>query len=248
MYAKQEEQRLYSTAKSMISKAEILPADADALKEVINYADWRYYVQSDPVLSDLEYDTLFKQLKTLEAKHPELVSPGSPTQRIANGLSERFTTVSHLVPMLSLDNTYNAEDLRDWDKRCRDAVGNDTLIEYCAEPKYDGASISLIYENDALVRGATRGDGIMGDDITVNIRQMRSIPLSATFMKYGVQQIEIRGEVVIHKNVFETFNEQRVAEGQPPLANPRNAASGTLRMLDPCGDTQTRYYSHTCTT
>lgn len=237
MYAKQDEQHLYHLAKAYVDKKDILSTadartDIDNLKMIINFADWRYYVQSDPVLSDFEYDTLFKQLKGLEEKYPEQVTVDSPTQRIANGLSEKFPSVSHLVPMLSLDNTYNADDLRDWDKRCRDAIG-DSTIEYCVEPKYDGASISLIYENGKLVRGATRGDGIMGDEITVNIRQMKSVPLSAAFMNYGVQQVEIRGEVVIHKNVFEAFNEQRIAEGQPPLANPRNAASGTLRMLDP---------------
>jgi DNA ligase (NAD+) len=234
MYTNQDEQSLYKKAKSLFDRKEpSVAVNVDELKEVINFADWRYYVQSDPVLSDMEYDTLFKQLKHLEEKNPELMTADSPTQRIAKGLSEKFAPVSHLVPMLSLDNTYNAEDLRDWDKRCRAAVGDGATIEYCAEPKYDGASISLIYEKGSLVRGATRGDGIMGEEITINVRQMRSIPLSAAFAKYGVQQVEIRGEAVIHKSVFENFNKQRVAEGLAPLANPRNAASGTLRMLDP---------------
>ena len=134
--------------------------------------------------------------------------------------------------MLSLDNTYNAEDLTDWDRKCRDLAQTD-MIEYCVEPKYDGASISLIYEKGQLVRGATRGDGVMGEDITTNVRQIKSLPLSATLMQQGVEQVEIRGEAVIHKNVFEAFNKQRIAEGLSPLANPRNAASGTLRILDP---------------
>ncbi len=235
MYAKNDEQRLYKKAKDLIDgKNNVADASGaiDALKEVINFADWRYYVESDPTFSDFEYDTLFKQLKQLEEQNPSLVTIDSPTQRVAKGISEKFAPVSHLVPMLSLDNTYNAEDLRDWDKRCHDALSEGT-IEYCAEPKYDGASISLVYEHDKLVRGATRGDGIMGEEITINVRQMKSIPLSAAFTKYGVAQVEIRGESVIHKNVFEEFNKQRVAEGLVPLANPRNAASGTLRMLDP---------------
>jgi DNA ligase (NAD+) len=134
--------------------------------------------------------------------------------------------------MLSLDNTYNADDLRDWDRRCKELAGTDD-IEYCAEPKYDGASISLIYENGQLVRGATRGDGVMGEEVTTNIRQIRSVPLSAAFTKDNINQIEIRGEVVINKDVFAAYNTQRISEGLSPLANPRNAASGTLRILDP---------------
>ncbi len=176
--------------------------------------------------------TFLKKLKSLEEKYPESVTPDSPTQRVSKGLSERFPTVSHLVPMLSLDNTYNAEDLTDWDRRCRELAGMDEL-EYCVEPKYDGASISLIYNGDHLTRGATRGDGVMGEDVTANIRQIKAIPLSAALIKEGIIQIEIRGEIVIHKSVFDIFNKQRASEGLSPLANPRNAASGTLRMLDP---------------
>ena len=226
--------RLYEQAKNLLTEPAGMKVQEaiDQLKEVINYADWKYYVQSNPVLADQEYDALFKLLKHTEDKNPELVSADSPTQRIAKGISERFPTVSHLVPMLSLDNTYNADDLNDWDRKCRELAGADVL-EYCVEPKYDGASVSLIYENGALSRGATRGDGIMGEDVTINVRQIKSLPLSATLVAKGVEQIEIRGEVVIHKNVFEAFNKQRMAEGQPPLANPRNAASGTLRILDP---------------
>lgn len=209
------------------------PEDMQRLADILRWADWRYYVQSDPSLADFEYDTLFKKLRALEEAHPDEASPDSPTQRVAKGLSERFPTVAHLVPMLSLDNTYNAEDLRDWDRKVRAGAGEGVAVEYCVEPKYDGASISLIYEDDRLVRGATRGDGVMGEDITPNIRQIRSIPLSAAFAKSSVRQIEIRGEVVIHKEVFAAYNAQRAAEGLAPLANPRNAASGTLRMLDP---------------
>ena len=233
MYSSQDEKRLYEQAKHLMKHDAANAGETiTQLREVIIYADWKYYVQSDPVLADVEYDTLFKKLKQLEEKHPELVTEDSPTQRVALGLSERFPTVSHLVPMLSLDNTYNADDLTDWDRKCHELAETED-IEYCVEPKYDGAGISLIYDNGSLTRGTTRGDGVMGEDVTTNIRQIKAIPLSAAFQKYGVKQIEIRGEIVIHKNVFETFNKQRVSEGLSPLANPRNAASGTLRILDP---------------
>lgn len=233
MYTTQDEQRLYTQAKALLNADNSnVKETVVQLREVLNYADWKYYVQSEPVLADFEYDTLFKKLQHLEEQYPEHVTGDSPTQRVAKGLSEKFPAVSHLVPMLSLDNTYNADDLRDWDRRCKELAGTDE-IEYCAEPKYDGASISLIYENGQLLRGATRGDGVMGEEVTINIKQIRSIPLSAAFTKDNVNQIEIRGEVVINKDVFAAYNTQRIAEGLSPLANPRNAASGTLRILDP---------------
>ncbi len=232
MYTPQDEQRYYQRAKELLDIQNEDVAIIEELREAINYFDWKYYVQDEPVLADVEYDTLFKKLKDLEYKYPEHVTIDSPTQRVAKGLSEKFPTVSHLVPMLSLDNTYNADDLKDWDKRCKDFAGTDD-IEYCVEPKYDGASISVIYENGQLVRAATRGDGVQGEEITTNAKLIRSLPLSAKFNDAGISQIEIRGEVVIHKDVFAAFNEQRAAEGLAPLANPRNAASGTLRMLDP---------------
>ncbi len=232
MYTKADEQRLHAQAKSLLKTTGDDEAAILALRDVINYADWKYYVQDEPVLADVEYDTLYKSLKALEVKYPEHVTADSPTQRVAIGLSEKFPAVSHLVPMLSLDNTYNAEDLRDWDKRCKDFAGTND-IEYCVEPKYDGASISLIYENGKLTRAATRGDGVMGEEITTNAKMIRSLPLSAAFDKQGITQVEIRGEVVIHKKVFAAYNEQRAADGLAPLANPRNAASGTLRILDP---------------
>lgn len=233
MYTTQDEQRLYNQAKALIDADSANIEDTILqLREVLNYADWKYYVQSEPVLADVEYDTLFKKLQHLEEQYPEHITGDSPTQRVAKGLSEKFPAVSHLVPMLSLDNTYNADDLRDWDRRCKELAGTND-IEYCAEPKYDGASISLIYENGQLVRGATRGDGVMGEEVTTNIRQIRSVPLSAAFTKDNINQIEIRGEVVINKDVFAAYNTQRISEGLSPLANPRNAASGTLRILDP---------------
>ncbi len=233
MYTPEQEKYFYEQGKYLLdTQEEAIEETITRLREVILYADWKYYVQSEPVFSDFEYDSLYKKLLALEEKYPEHLTDDSPTQRVAKGLTEKFPPVAHLVPMLSLDNTYNAQDLRDWDRRCKEYAGTDR-ITYCAEPKYDGASISLIYENGKLVRGATRGDGVMGEEITTNIRQIKSIPLSAGFVKDGVQQIEIRGEVVIHKDVFAAYNEQRTKDNLPPLANPRNAASGTLRILDP---------------
>lgn len=202
------------------------------LRQVLRFHENRYYILNDPLLADVEYDRLYKALEHLEAADPALITPDSPTQRVARELSKDFPTVAHLVPMLSLENSYNADDLLDWDRKARELSGIDT-VRYCVEPKFDGASISLIYDNDLLSRGATRGDGVSGDDITVNIRQIRSVPLSAAFSRYGVQQIEIRGEVLINKANFKKFNDQLAEQNLAPLANPRNAAAGSLRMKDP---------------
>jgi DNA ligase (NAD+) len=163
------------------------------LRSILRFHEYRYYILNDPLISDFEYDSLYKALEKLESENPSLITPDSPTQRVAKGLGTDFQKVTHLVPMLSLENSYNADDLIDWDRKAKEASGKD-MIEYCAEPKFDGASISLIYENDLLIRGATRGDGTEGEDITTNIKQIRSIPLSANFSEYGIQQIEIRGD------------------------------------------------------
>ena len=234
MYTPQEQQRIFQLAKSILGNTLSIDAAmaAPQLREIIVYADWSYYVENEPVLADAEYDHLFAMLKKIEQDNPLLKTDDSPTQRVAYGISERLPTVAHLVPMLSLDNTYNAEDLNDWAKRCSGLIPDEQIV-FCVEPKYDGASISLIYENGKLVRAATRGDGVYGEEITTNVKQIKSIPLSAAFENSQVHQIEIRGEVVIHKNTFAELNKQRANEGQAPLANPRNAASGTLRMLDP---------------
>ena len=202
------------------------------LRDVLRFHENRYYVLNDPLISDAEYDKLYKDLEKLENEDPQLITPDSPTQRVGNSLNKDFITVPHLVGMLSLENSYNATDLNDWDKRLKKLL-NVTHLEYSAEPKFDGASISLIYENDLLVRAATRGDGIAGDDITTNIKQIRSVPLSAKFSNYGIKRIEIRGEVLMTKIIFKKYNESLVDQGSAPLANPRNAASGSLRMKDP---------------
>ncbi len=210
------------------------PVDAKniaALRAVLRFHEYRYYILNDPLLSDPEYDRLYKMLEKAEQAHPEWISPDSPTQRVGGGLVKSFPKVDHLVPMLSLDNSYEAADLEDWDRRARELSGRDNL-EYCVEPKFDGASISLIYEHDLLVRAATRGDGVTGDEITTNIKQIRSVPLSAAFSDYGISQVEIRGEVLMNKENFARYNQQLMEEGLPPLANPRNAAAGTLRIKD----------------
>ena len=214
------------------SKDAVCPDQINPLKKVLRFHEYRYYVMSDPLVSDFEYDQLYQLLQRTEKVNPELITSDSPTQRVGSSLNQSFITVQHLVPMLSLDNSYNAEDLTDFDRKARELSGLDN-IEYCIEPKFDGASISLIYENDLLVRAATRGDGVEGEDITNNIKQIRSIPLSAAFSKYGIQQIEIRGEIIMSKQSFVRYNEQLAAQNLAPLANPRNAASGSLRMKDP---------------
>lgn len=206
--------------------------ETEDLREVLRFHEYRYYVLNNPLISDSEYDLLFKKLETAEANHRDWITSDSPTQRVGAVLNSQFSTVPHLVPMLSLENSYNTDDLADWDRKAREA-GKATSIIYSVEPKYDGASISVIYENDLLVRSATRGDGVQGDDITTNSRQIRNLPLRAPFSKYGIQTIEIRGEVVMTKKSFEAFNSKLMENGQPPLANPRNAAAGTLRMKDP---------------
>jgi DNA ligase (NAD+) len=215
-----------------ISERTINALDVSDLRETITQCDKLYYVQDNPVLADAEYDALFAALKQIEKEQPELITATSPTQRVAHGLSASFENVAHLVPMLSLENSYNADDLNDWDRKCKELTES-TEITYCVEPKYDGASISLIYDKDILSRAATRGDGVKGDDVTVNIKQIKSIPLQAAFSNYGFNQIEVRGEILINKNKFEQYNNQLIAKGLTPLANARNATSGSLRLKDP---------------
>ena len=235
MYSADQTRDCQALSHSLLEKSTsraIKAKDIESLRAVLRFQEYRYYILNDPLISDFEYDTLYKELERLEKEDPALVVPDSPTQRVFIGLTKEFPTVQHLVPMLSLDNSYNAEDLVDWDRRTRELTGLNE-IEYCVEPKFDGASISLIYENDLLMRGATRGDGVQGDDITVNIRQIRSVPLSAKFSEYGIQQIEIRGEVLLTKSNFKKYNDLLAEQNIPPLANPRNAAAGSLRIKDP---------------
>lgn len=206
--------------------------DVNDLREVIKYHDWKYYVQAEPSISDVEYDKIFKALKDIEAQFPELISPDSPTQQVAQVLTNDFKTVAHTVPMLSLSNSYNAEDLNDFDESIR-KLSTLENFNYCVEPKYDGASIALVYENDVLVRAATRGNGTEGEEITSNAKEIKNIPNQANFSKYGIHKIELRGEVVIENGLFEKMNAEREAEGLKVFQNSRNTASGSLRMKDP---------------
>ena len=232
MYSKSQTIDLQDKTKSLLvhTKGYTIKQIED-LREVLRFHEYRYYILSDPLISDKEYDQLYQALVSMEEKNPSSVTPDSPTQRVARGITASFPVVQHLVPMLSLQNSYNAEDLVDFDRKARELSGKER-IDYCVEPKFDGASISIIYENDHFVRGATRGDGVEGEEITTNLKQVRSIPLSAKFSAYGIQQIEIRGEVMMNKSNFRKYNELIVAEGSAPLANPRNAASGALRIKD----------------
>jgi DNA ligase (NAD+) len=232
MYKEQSIKQLQQLTQTFLKSSSInLKTEIEKLKSILRFHEYRYYVQNDPLISDFEYDTLYKQLEKYEKEHPESITSDSPTQRVGAGLVKDFPKVQHLVPMLSLDNSYNADDLLDWDRKCRELSGLD-MVEYTVEPKFDGASISLIYEDDLLTRGATRGDGSVGDEITTNVKQIRSVPLSAAFSEYGIQQIEIRGEVLMNKNNFKAYNDTLIEEGIPPLANPRNAAAGSLRIKD----------------
>ena len=235
MYSSDQTHRLQKLTTTLLSSAREKALDkarVEDLREVLRFHEYRYAILNEPLVSDFEYDTLYKALEKIEQESPELISPDSPTQRVASGLTKEFPTVQHLVPMLSLENSYNEEDLLDWDRKARELTGLEEL-DYCIEPKFDGASISLIYENDRLLRGVTRGDGVAGDEITTNIRQIRSVPLSAAFSRYGIQLIEIRGEVLMNKSNFAKYNAQLAEQNIPPLANPRNAAAGSLRIKDP---------------
>lgn len=209
-----------------------LEARLRQLRDEIRHHEERYYVANDPEIADAEFDGLLKELQTLEAEHPELVTPDSPTQRVAGRISDGFQTVEHLVPMLSLDNTYNAEELRAFDERIRRAASlGETGVAYVAELKIDGLSIALTFEHGRLVRGATRGDGQRGEDVTANVRTIRVVPL---LLKHGPEtRVEIRGEVYLPREVFERTNRERVLAGEPAFANPRNAAAGAMRNIDP---------------
>ncbi len=230
MYNKAQIQQFQTITKEFLQNPHDI--DLETLRKVLKFHEYQYYVAAAPLISDYEYDVLYQQLVALEAASPLLITKDSPSQRVGNSLNNAFETVPHLVPMLSLENSYNAEDLIDFDRKAKEGAGVE-MITYCVEPKFDGASISLIYENDLLVRACTRGDGIAGDDITQNIKQIKSIPLSIPLSHYGIQQLEIRGEVIMSKKAFHDFNERLKEKNIATLANPRNAAAGSLRMKDP---------------
>ena len=201
------------------------------LRELLDYHNHRYYVLDDPEIPDAEYDRLFRELQTLEAAHPDLLSADSPTQRVGGKAVSEFPEVRHDRPMLSLNNAFEAGDVEAFDRRVREALGVD-VVEYAADPKFDGLAVSLRYENGRLVRGATRGDGHAGEDVTANLKTIRSIPLrlfGATFPPV----LEIRGEVLMLRRNFELLNQAQASVGAKLFANPRNAAAGSLRQMDP---------------
>ncbi len=204
---------------------------AAQLREEINYHNYRYYVLDSPVISDAQYDKLLRELQDLEAKYPELIAPDSPTQRVGAKPSAAFGQVRHRLPMTSMDNAFSEQEARDWDRRCREGLERDKLT-YTAEPKFDGTSVSLRYEDGVLVQAGTRGDGTTGEDITANVRTIRTVPLHLQG-KGWPRVIEVRGEVVIPKKDFERLNAEQLKRGEKVFANPRNAAAGSLRQLDP---------------
>jgi len=213
-----------------------LAKEIDKLRTEIRYHEHRYYVLADPEISDFEFDQLMQRLQELERQHPELVTPDSPTQRVGGQPAEEFPKVRHSTQMLSLDNTYAVEELRDFDRRVRELSGR-ANVEYVAELKLDGLSMALTYENGVLTHGVTRGDGITGEDVTANIKTIRSVPLRIDPKKLELiaspPRFEVRGEVIMGRKAFEQLNAQREAAGEPKFANPRNSAAGTMRQLDP---------------
>ena len=208
---------------------------AAELREVIRRHEHLYYVLSKPEISDRDFDALDRELRDLEAAHPDLVTPDSPTQRVGEAPLSEFPSVAHKEPMLSLENTYSEEEVREFEGRIRRQLG-DPALSYVAEPKIDGLSLSVTYENGLLVRAVTRGDGKIGDDVTANARTIRSLPLALTAPRDGrtiPESIEVRGEVYLPRSVFTKLNEERMRNDEEPFVNPRNAASGAMKQLDP---------------
>ncbi len=219
----------------MASQSKDVEKKIEALREKIRYHEYLYYVVDNPEISDLEFDKLMRQLKDLEAEHPELITADSPTQRVGGKPREGFVKVPHSSPMLSLDNTYSEDELRDWERRVHELSGR-SEVEYVCELKLDGMSLALIYEDGKLVRGITRGDGSVGEDVTLNVRTVRSVPLSIPkekLKKAGIPvDFEVRGELLMPTASFKKINEERERNGLPTFANPRNFTAGTVRQLD----------------
>jgi len=222
--------------KAGTAKARDAAKEVERLREDIRRNEYLYYVADDPKISDAEFDRLMERLKKLEAENPKLRTPDSPTQRVGGAPREGFQQVRHSVPMVSLDNAFSFDSLGEFDRRVRELTGREK-VDYIAEHKFDGLSLSLLYEKGALVRGVTRGDGTTGEDVTPNVKTIRSIPLTidpALLKKAGVPgTFEVRGEVIMTRKAFEALNEQQAEQGGKIFANPRNAAAGAVRMLDP---------------
>ncbi|MGB7393767.1 MAG: NAD-dependent DNA ligase LigA, partial [Pricia sp.] len=201
----------------------------ESLRQELREHNHNYYVLDSPTISDYEFDTKLKELQELEEKHPEYHDPNSPTLRVGGGVTKNFETVPHDYRMYSLDNSYSKEDLEDWEKRIQRILG-DAEVEFTCELKYDGASISLTYENGELSRAITRGDGFQGDDVTTNVKTIRSVPLR---LKGNYpEKFDIRGEIVLPFEGFAQMNAKRVENGEEPYMNPRNTASGSLKLQD----------------
>jgi DNA ligase (NAD+) len=219
----------------MAATGKDLDKKIESLREKIRHHEYLYYVVDNPEISDADFDKLMRQLKDLEAEHPELVTPDSPTQRVGGKPREGFVKVPHSSPMLSLDNTYSEEELRDWERRVHELSGRKD-VDYVCELKLDGMSLALIYEEGKLVRGITRGDGSVGEDVTLNVRTVRSVPLSIPkekLKKAGIPaDFEVRGELLMPTESFKKINEERERNGLPTFANPRNFTAGTVRQLD----------------
>ncbi len=215
-----------------MAKAVSAPQQIEKLREEIRRHEELYYVLDNPQISDAEYDALLEKLQKLEQEHPDQITPDSPTQRVGGRPAEGFSEVVHRRPMLSLDNSYNIDELRAFDQRCQ-RLADGRSLEYVAELKIDGLSLSLHYENEILMRGVTRGDGRIGEDVTQNARTIRSVPLKLRLQKKNaISNLEVRGEVFIPRKVFERTNAEREEQGESRFANPRNAAAGTIRQLD----------------
>ncbi len=233
------DQQLDWTKKLLEYSNEILLTQAkqnyEHLISVLQFHEHRYYVLNDPLISDFEYDQLYKKLEFIEENHPEWISADSPTQRVSSDVAETGKAVNHLRPMLSLANSYDENDLFEFDKQVKKLckLSSEAKVEYCVEPKYDGGSIALVYENDVLTRAATRGNGVQGEEMTANARSLKSIPWKAAFKKMGIVKAELRGEALIRKENFKKVNQTRLDDGLVAFANARNAATGGLRTKDP---------------
>ncbi len=207
--------------------------EIERLREEIRYHDYRYYVLNNPVISDYEYDQLVKKLEKLEKEYPELITPDSPTQRVGEAYTGEFPPVEHRIKMLSLENTYSEDELKDFDRKVKKFLGSDEEVEYAVELKIDGVAVSLEYRKGKFFRGSTRGNGIVGDEITNNLRAIKSIPLKLLTDEKELFDIEVRGEVFMPRPSFEKLNKEREKRGEPLFANPRNASAGSLKNLDP---------------
>lgn len=203
--------------------------EIEKLTEELNHHNYLYYVKAQPVISDYDFDQMLVQLKKLEEQYPQLASPNSPTKRVGGDITKNFPTVKHKYPMLSLENSYSIEDIKDWETRLKKLV--DGEVEYVCELKYDGVAIGITYENGELTRAVTRGDGVEGEEVTFNVRTIRSIPLKLKSNGYPAS-FEIRGEVFLPRKSFDKINKEREEAGEPLYANPRNTAAGTLKLQD----------------